>query len=242
MTTAPRTRVLLVEDDRSIAAGLVKGLSRYGFDVEAVATGAAVPEHPDHDIVLLDLGLPDVDGLDVCRALRTRSAVPIIVITARGDETDRVVGLELGADDYLAKPFGLRELVARMRAVLRRVAAPPPLPAPVAVAVGAPDEAAAVPGPQVLGRVTIDRRARRVLVDGDEVALSPREHDLLVALASDPGALITRETLMSDVWDREWFGSTRTLNVHVGTLRRKLGDAVRIEAVRGVGYRLAREA
>jgi two-component system, OmpR family, response regulator RegX3 len=220
-----RHRVLLVEDDASLAEGLAEGLARYGFDADTVATGRAALDAPVPDVVLLDLGLPDIDGLDVCRELRSRSDVPIIVITARAEETDRVVGLELGADDYLAKPFPLRELVARIRAVLRRVA-PSPRPRPA--------------GPEVveLGRLKIDHRERRVLVDGEEVALAPREHDLLAKLASDPGALFTREELMSSVWDENWFGSTRTLNVHVGGLRTKLGGAVAIEAVRGVGYRL----
>ena len=222
--TEGRHRVLLVEDDGPIAEGLVQGLARYGFDAETVATGRAALAASAPDVVLLDLGLPDMDGLDVCRELRRHSNVPIIVITARAEETDRVVGLELGADDYLAKPFGLRELVARIRAVLRRAARP----------------AVAPSGPEVVdaGRLRIDRRERRVLIDGREVALAPREHDLLVELAGDPGALFTREALMSSVWDENWFGSTRTLNVHVAALRDKLGDAVAIETVRGVGYRL----
>jgi two-component system response regulator RegX3 len=224
--TEGRRQVLLVEDDAPIAEGLVQGLARYGFDTEAVATGRAALAASAPDVVLLDLSLPDMDGLDVCRELRRHSNVPIIVITARAEETDRVVGLELGADDYLAKPFGLRELVARIRAVLRRAAPWRPAVAPS--------------GPDVVdvGRLHIDHRERRVLIDDREIALAPREYDLLVELASDPGALFTREALMSSVWDENWFGSTRTLNVHVAALRAKLDDAVAIETVRGVGYRL----
>jgi DNA-binding response OmpR family regulator len=175
-------------------------------------------------MVLLDLGLPDVDGLDVCRELRARGDVPIIVITARADEVDRVVGLEIGADDYVSKPFGVREVIARMRAVLRRVRPAEPTA----------QAADTLPG----GRLVIDRRARRVRVDGVEVTLSPKEYDLLSFLAEAPGAALTREQIMEAVWDANWFGPTKTLDVHVGTLRRKLGDAAIVETVRGVGFRL----
>jgi two-component system response regulator RegX3 len=215
-------KVLLVEDDDAVAESLTRGLSRYGFDVEWVRTGTEALRADLGDVVLLDLGLPDIDGLDVCRELRARSDVPIIVISARADETDRVVGLEIGADDYVSKPFGVREVIARMRAVLRRVQ---PATAP------AEEEA-------VSGRVVIDRRARRVHVDGVEVALTPKEYDLLAFLAEAPGAAFTREQIMEAVWDANWFGPTKTLDVHVGALRRKLGDAVVVETVRGVGFRL----
>jgi DNA-binding response OmpR family regulator len=218
----PPVRVLLVEDDDAIAESLSRGLGRYGFEVEWVRTGAEALRAEVGDVVLLDLGLPDVDGLDVCRELRARSDVPIIVISARADETDRVVGLEIGADDYVSKPFGVREVIARMRAVLRRVR---PATAPI-------EE----PAPS--GRVAIDRRARRVHVDGVEVALTPKEYDLLAFLAEAPGAAFTREQIMEAVWDANWFGPTKTLDVHVGALRRKLGDAVAVETVRGVGFRL----
>jgi two-component system response regulator RegX3 len=217
-------QVLLVEDDDAVAGSLIRALVRYGFDVERVATGREALEAPTYDMVLLDLGLPDMDGLDVCRELRSRGAVPIIVISARADEVDRVVGLEIGADDYMAKPFGVREVVARMRAVLRRTGAaegPPPAEAP-----------------SELSRLVIDRRGRRVSLDGVEVPLAPKEYDLLVFLAGEPGTLFTREHIMAAVWDENWFGPTKTLDVHVGALRRKLGDAVAVETVRGVGFRL----
>ncbi|MCC8246783.1 response regulator transcription factor [Saccharothrix luteola] len=219
-------RVLLVEDDEPIAESLTRGLARYGFDVEWVRTGAEALAAEPTDIVLVDLGLPDMDGLDVCRELRARGDVPIIVISARADETDRVVGLEIGADDYVSKPFGVREVIARMRAVLRRVR--PALPQPDATR--SPD---AQPS-----RLTIDRRARRVHVDGIEITLTPKEYDLLAFLAEAPGAVFTREQIMEAVWDANWFGPTKTLDVHVGALRRKLGDAVAVETVRGVGFRL----
>ncbi|MET9225369.1 response regulator transcription factor [Lentzea sp. NPDC003310] len=212
-------RVLLVEDDEPIAESLTRGLSRYGFEVRWVRTGAEALDAGDFAVVLVDLGLPDMDGLDVCRELRARGDVPIIVISARSDEVDRVVGLEIGADDYVTKPFGVREVVARMRAVLRRVQ---------------PSQRE----PEARGRVRIDRRGRRVHLDGAEVELTPKEFDLLAFLAEDPGAVFTREQIMEAVWDENWFGPTKTLDVHVGVLRRKLGDAASLETVRGVGFRL----
>jgi two-component system response regulator RegX3 len=213
-------RVLLVEDDQPIADSLRRGLVRYGYEVTWVRTGAEALAAAPADMVLLDLGLPDVDGLDVCRELRARGDVPIIVISARADEVDRVVGLEIGADDYVSKPFGVREVIARMRAVARRVR-------PAA-------EQDSLPG----GRLVIDRRARRVHVDGAELQLSPKEYDLLAYLADAPGAALTREQIMEAVWDAHWFGPTKTLDVHIGALRRKLGDAAVVETVRGVGFRL----
>jgi DNA-binding response OmpR family regulator len=219
-------RVLLVEDDEPVAESLRRGLVRYGFEVEWVTTGDAALRHPGpYDVVLLDLGLPDTDGLDVCKALRERGDVPIIVISARSDETDRVVGLELGADDYVSKPFGVREVIARIRAVLRRVQARRP-----EAAAGGPDRY----GP----RLTIDRKAARVHVDGAEVALAPKEYDLLAFLTEEPGALMSREQIMEAVWDANWFGPTKTLDVHVAALRRKFTGVIAIEAVRGVGFRL----
>ena len=150
--------------------------------------------------------------------------MPIIVISARSDETDRVVGLELGADDYVSKPFGVREVIARIRAVMRRVQ---PRTGPAA---GSPD----VYGPHL----TIDRKAARVRLDGEEVALAPKEYDLLAFLTEEPGALMSREQIMEAVWDANWFGPTKTLDVHIASLRRKLGDPGWVETVRGVGYRL----
>ena len=218
-------RVLLVEDDEPVAESLRRGLLRYGFEVAWVTTGGAALGHEEpYDVVLLDLGLPDTDGLDVCKALRERGNVPIIVISARSDETDRVVGLELGADDYVSKPFGVREVIARIRAVMRRAQ---------------PRGEAAAAGPDRYGsRLTIDRKAVRVRLDGEEVALTPKEYDLLAFLTEEPGALMSREQIMEAVWDANWFGPTKTLDVHVAALRRKLAGAVTIEAVRGVGFRL----
>ena len=216
--------MLLVEDDQPIADSLRRGLVRYGYEVTWVRTGTEALAVESADIVLLDLGLPDMDGLDVCRELRARGDVPIIVISARADEVDRVVGLEIGADDYVSKPFGVREVIARIRAVLRRVRPAEPT---------SPTE-----GALAGGRLVIDRRARRVHLDGAELALSPKEYDLLSFLAEAPGAAMTREQIMEAVWDANWFGPTKTLDVHIGALRRKLGDAVVVETVRGVGFRL----
>jgi DNA-binding response OmpR family regulator len=217
-------RVLIVEDDEAIAAPLAKGLEREGLAVERVVTGAdALGSATDSafDVVLLDLGLPDRDGFDVCRELRARSDVPIIVVTARSEEVDRVVGLELGADDYIVKPFGFRELVARIRAVSRRRV--PRVDAPATA----------------VGGLAIDRRTRRVVLTGNELALTPKEFDLLAYLADDPGAVCSRQQLLESVWDPHWYGPTKTLDVHVASLRKKLGDPAWIETVRGVGFRLA---
>jgi two-component system, OmpR family, response regulator RegX3 len=213
-------RILLVEDEDTIAEPLAEGLRREGFGVERAATGRAALEAPAADLVLLDLRLPDMDGLDVCRALRERSDVPIIVVTARGEEADRVVGLELGADDYVVKPFGLRELIARIRAVGRRTAAR-----------GAADALA-------VGGLRVDERARRATLDGRELDLTPKEFDVLAALARDPGAAVSRRRLLEDVWETSWLGSSKTIDVHVASLRKKLGDPGWIETVRGVGFRL----
>ena len=213
--------VLVVEDDDAIAEPLVDGLRREGFDVTRVANGNDALEAAAFDLVLLDLRLPDIDGLDVCRQLRERSRVPIIVVTARGEEADRVVGLELGADDYLVKPYGLRELIARIRAVTRRAAG----------AVGAGE-------PLRVGGLEVDERARTASLHGDELELTPKEFDLLAALARDPGAAVTRQRLLADVWQTTWYGSAKTIDVHVAALRKKLGDAHWIETVRGIGFRL----
>jgi len=213
-------RILVVEDEDAISDPLTAGLRREGFAVERAATGAAALDAAAADVVLLDLRLPDVDGLDVCRRLRERSDVPIIVVTARGEESDRVVGLELGADDYVVKPFGLRELIARIRAVTRRTSRPAPL------------------AQLHVGELVVDVRARRAQVDGRELELTPKEFDLLAALAADPGAAISRRRLLEEVWETSWYGSAKTIDVHVAALRRKLGDPGWIETVRGVGFRL----
>ena len=215
-------KLLLVEDEDAIAEPLAEGLRREGFVVERVATGREALEVAEPDLVLLDVGLPDMDGFSVCRELRSRSSVPIIMVTAKGEEVDRVVGLEVGADDYVVKPFGIRELVARIRAVSRRTAERPPTTR-TAVA---------------LGPLELDTRSRRVSVDGREIDLTPKEFDLLALLASDPGAVFSRARILEEVWETTWFGSAKTIDVHVAALRKKLGDPSWIETVRGVGLRL----
>ncbi len=228
MTAEPatRARVLLVEDDAAIVAPLVEALEREGYDVLATATGRAALDAAEHvDLVLLDLGLPDLDGVEVCHALRARSSTPIIVLTARGDEIDRVLLLELGADDYMVKPFGVRELVARIRAVRRRTA-------PSLIAGAAP------PTERRIGCLRIDERARRVFVRDEEIELTPKEFDLLTMLANDAGAVLRRDQIIEHVWDQHWWGPTKTLDVHIASLRKKLGDPSWIATVRGVGYRL----
>lgn len=217
------TRLLLVEDDDAIADPLVEGLGREGFDVDRVGTGAAALGAPAADLVLLDLGLPDLDGREVCRRMRRASATPIIVVTARDDEVDQVMLLEMGADDYVVKPFRFRELVARIRAVLRRAESPAP---------------SAGERPARIGELIVDRRRRRAWLGERELTLAPKEFDLLALLAQEPGAVCTREEILAEVWDPHWWGPTKTLDVHVGALRRKLGDARWISTVRGVGYRL----
>ncbi len=225
-------RILLVEDDNAIAVSLVDGLTDEGHTVDLVTTGADALAASASDLVLLDLGLPDMDGRDVCRSLRLRSNVPIIMLTARSDEFDRVLGLELGADDYVTKPFSFRELVARIRALARRANPEQAVPADGA---GAPGEHA---GPQQIGPLEIDRRTRRVHLDGNELQLTAKEFDLLAYLATDPGAVCTRTDVLENVWDAFWYGPTKTVDAHVAALRRKLGDHAWIEAVRGVGFRL----
>jgi len=213
--------VLVVEDEDSIAEPLAEGLRREGFTVTRAATGAEALAAPETDVVLLDLRLPDVDGLDVCRRIRERSDVPIIAVTARGEEADRVVGLELGADDYVVKPFGIRELIARIRAVTRRHRGSPGGDGTIRVA-----------------ELELDPRARRVRLAGRELDLTAKEFDLLAALARDPGAAVSRRRLLEEVWETSWYGSTKTIDVHVAALRRKLGDPGWIVTVRGVGFRL----
>lgn len=226
--------MLLVEDDPSIARSLSDSLGTAGFDVDHVATGREAIESAVGDIVLLDLGLPDMDGYDVCRHIRAKSAVPIIVITARGEELDRVLGLELGADDYVVKPFGFRELHARMRAVMRRSNASVFDPADEAS-----DEASDT---LTCGPLTVDRRTHRAtLFDGDsevELGLTPKEFALLAFLLEDPGAVRTRTDIIEHVWDSNWFGPTKTVDAHVAGIRRKLGAASWVQSVRGVGFRV----
>jgi two-component system, OmpR family, response regulator RegX3 len=214
-------RVLVVEDEEAIAEPLAEGLRREGFDVAIARTGGEALAAEAADIVLLDLRLPDMDGLDVCRQLRESSDVPIIVVTARGEEVDRVVGLELGADDYVVKPFGLRELIARIRAVARRS-----------------ERRRATDGTHRIGGLEIDERRRGATMEGAPLDLTPKEFDLLLVLARDPGAVVNRRRLLEEVWNTSWSGSTKTIDVHVAALRRKLGDPSLVETVRGVGFRL----
>jgi len=221
-------RILFVEDEPAIAEPFGRTLLREGFEVVAarsVSEARARFARQPPDLVLLDLALPDGDGRDLCRELRGVSQVPIIMLTARGTELDRVTGLEIGADDYVVKPFSGAEVVARIRAVLRRAASSP-----------APD------GPIVLGDLVVEPAARRARMGGRELALSRKEFDLLAELAQHAGTVVTREQLMARVWDQNWFGSTKTLDVHMGWLRRKLGDDAStpryLHTVRGVGFRL----
>ena len=214
-----QTRVLVVEDDRGIAESLVRGLRHAGYAVEDVRTGRAALAAPSPDVVLLDLGLPDIDGVEVCRRLRARSTAAIIAVTARGEEADRVVALDEGADDYLVKPFGLAELLARIRAVLRR---------------RRPAQ------PEILrhGPLALDLRTRQVSVDGRAVALTPKEFSILECLAADPGRVVSRRQILERAWDAHWYGPTKVLDVHVAALRRKLGVPGLIETVYGHGFRL----
>jgi two-component system, OmpR family, response regulator RegX3 len=230
VATSKRT-VLLVEDEESITAPLSEALSREGFVPVIAGTAAEALELASSrspDLVLLDLMLPDGSGLDVCRELRSRSAVPIIMVTARGEEMDRVVGLEVGADDYVVKPFSAREVVARIRAVLRRTAAAPATAAAEVVE---------------LGDLRVDAARRAASLAGEPLELSRKEFDLLRLLVESAGTVVTRERLIDEVWDTNWFGSTKTLDVHVSALRKKLGDDPNmprfIHTVRGVGFRFA---
>ena len=219
-----------MEDEESITTPLAEALEREGFSARVARTVAEAVELGGRlrpDLVLLDLMLPDGSGLDVCRQLRATSSVPIIILSARGEEADRVVGLELGADDYVVKPFSAREVIARIRAVLRRSAAP----------------AAAPDGPIEIGSVRLDPARRTVAFAGEDVELARKEFDLLALLMQEAGAVVQRERLIDEVWDVNWFGSTKTLDVHVSGLRRKLGDSSSsprfIHTVRGVGFRFS---
>ncbi|MGW7242956.1 response regulator transcription factor [Streptomyces sp. NPDC054804] len=231
-------RVLLIEDDDRVAGPLMEGLHRFGFTVEHARNGTDGLAAPEAAMVLLDLGLPDMDGIDVCRALRARSAVPIIMITARDDEVDRVLGLELGADDYVSKPFGVRELVARIRAVTRRTGLAGLERGHDARRPSADPARPGLPHVQRIGPLTIDRRTRQVHLNESPVALAPKEFDLLTCLADDPGAVCSRRQILDTAWEPNYFGPTKTLDVHIAALRRKLGGSAWIENIRGIGFRL----
>jgi DNA-binding response OmpR family regulator len=209
-----RGTILVVDDETNIAELIELYLSREGFQVVK-----AVGEHRPR-LVVLDIGLPDIDGLEVCRRLRQTSTIPVIFLTARDSEVDRVVGLELGADDYVPKPFSPPELVARVKAVLRRT-----------------DPAATTEIIQVAD-VTIDLGRREVRVHGDAIPFTTREFELLQYLAEHPGLALSRKQILDGVWGYDWFGDERTVDVHLAQVRKKLDGAVRIDTVRGVGYRL----
>lgn len=224
MSLGHLNRILVAEDDTDISDPLVRALSREGYDVTLVTDGPTALSEAlagSTDLLVLDLGLPGMDGLDVCRSLRGRgSTLPVLVLTARTDVPDLVVGLDAGADDYVGKPFRVAELLARVRAQLRRASQPEP-------------DAYSV------GEITLDVPSRRVTVDGTEAALTPKEYDLLLMLMRRAGTVVGRDELMREVWQTEWLGATKTLDMHVSTLRRKLGEAgSRITTVRGVGFRL----
>jgi DNA-binding response OmpR family regulator len=215
------TRVLVVEDDSSMAVQLSRALTRGGYHVDHVVTGGEALRQDHPEVVLLDLDLPDADGVHVCRELRQRHTdTAIIVVTAYSAETDRVAALDAGADDYLVKPFGLHELQARIRAVLRRIR---------------PGD-----GNDVVrhGPLLVDVRTRRVMVDGAEVELTPKEFDILECLAADPGRVCSRLEILESAWDANWYGPTKVLDVHVASLRRKLGVPGLIVTVYGRGFRL----
>lgn len=219
-------RVLLVEDDPSIAQSVTSSLQTAGIEVHHVGTGQAAIDFVKRDrpdVVLMDLGLPDMDGLDASKTIRATSTVPIIIVSARGDELDRILGLELGADDYVVKPFSQRELLARIRAVTRRVS-----------------EASDQPETeQIIGtsRLVINEREHSVKLDGVDVVLTAKEFELLAYLASSPGTVFRRNDILEHVWDVNWFGTTKTLDAHIASIRKKLGNPDWVQAVRGVGFK-----
>jgi DNA-binding response OmpR family regulator len=226
-----RPTILLVEDERAITEPLAEALEREGFVASLAGTAAEALEKATGaapDLVLLDIGLPDGSGFDVCRELRRQSEVPIIMLTARGAEADRVAGLELGADDYIVKPFSARELMARIRAVLRRTGSGP-----------SGDDSDRVE----IGELTLDTARHEARLGNRPLELSRKEFELLRVLMEGAGSVITRESLIEEVWDMNWFGSTKTLDVHVSGLRRKLDDDPKepryIHTVRGVGFRFS---
>jgi two-component system, OmpR family, response regulator RegX3 len=231
--TAPtqRPKILLVEDERTITEPLAEALEREGFVPAVAGTAAEATEMASRsapDLVLLDIGLPDGSGLDVCRELRRRSEVPIIMLTARGAESDRVAGLELGADDYIVKPFSAREVMARVRAVLRRTT---------------PGSGTSDGEQLTIGELSLDPARHEAKLADEPLELSRKEYELLRVLMESAGSVITREALIEEVWDMNWFGSTKTLDVHVSGLRRKLDDDPKvprfIHTVRGVGFRFS---
>ncbi|HZA59453.1 MAG TPA: response regulator transcription factor [Solirubrobacterales bacterium] len=229
MIASSRPEILLVEDETAITEPLAEALEREGFSARVAGTaadGLRMAAESAPDLVLLDIGLPDGSGLDVCRELRREGEVPVIMLTARGSEADRVAGLELGADDYVVKPFSAREVTARVRAVLRRATA----------SAGSRERIA-------IGDLELDTGRHTATLSGEQLELSRKEFELLRTLMERAGNVITRQALIEDVWDMNWFGSTKTLDVHMSGLRKKLGDDAAdpryIHTVRGVGFRFA---
>jgi DNA-binding response OmpR family regulator len=222
-------RILVVEDEANIASFVSAYLEKAGYQVDRAVNGAEAKEKAvscDPALILLDLNLPDMDGLEVCRAVRATSQVPILMLTARDDDVDKIVGLEVGADDYLTKPFNPRELVARIRSILRRATAPPPVSK----------------GRRTHGAIAIDAGRRELTVDGDPIQLAPKEFDLFWELLDHSGLVLTRDQLLERVWGYTFAGDTRTVDVHVRQLRRKIGDTCPIVTVWGVGYKVADDA
>ena len=229
--SSQRPTVLLVEDEQGITEPLAEALEREGFNAAVAGTAAQAMEMAagrEPDLVLLDIGLPDGSGLDVCRELRRQGDVPIIMLTARGSEADRVAGLELGADDYVVKPFSAREVMARVRAVLRRAT---------------PTTGGDAGKPIRIGNLSLDTAKHEVRLDGAKLELSRKEFELLRVLMESAGSVLTREALIDEVWDMNWFGPTKTLDVHISGLRKKLDDDPKepryIHTVRGVGFRFS---
>lgn len=224
-------RILLVDDEPLITDSLTYSLRREGFDVKSVGDGVTAlqeVEKFDPELVVLDIMLPGMSGLEVCRRIRANSTIPVIMLTARGEEIDRVLGLEVGADDYLAKPFSFRELLARIRSILRRVEL---------------DRQSAHVQASTVGNLTLDPVSRRVFKSEQELQLSAREFDLLSSLMKNAGRALSREELLAEVWGDDWIGDPRTLDVHVRWLRLKVEDDPAspryIQTVRGHGYRFA---
>ena len=225
-------KILIVEDERNIASFVSMYLKNARYTVEIARDGAEAlqkAENAKPDLVVLDLMLPDIDGLEVCRQIRSSSDVPILMLTARDDDIDKIVGLEVGADDYLTKPFNPRELVARIKSILRRSTA--------SAKSGRPAEAV-----MEHGDLKIDAGRREVTVSGEHVQLAPKEFDLLWELLDHRGLVLTRDQLLERVWGYTFAGDTRTVDVHVRQLRRKLGDACPVATVWGVGYKVADDA
>ena len=222
-----KARILIVDDDPDVVEIIRLYCHREEFFTRVAATGESAMHSIGAwkpDLVLLDLSLPDLDGLIVCQEMRKSVDIPIIILTARGEESERILGLELGADDYIAKPFSPRELMARIKAVLRRTA-------------GLQSES----GRLVVGSLVIDTVQRVVLIDGEPIKLTPREYDLLEFMARSPGRAFHREQLLAAVWGYDFYGDARNVDTHVKNLRAKIGDAVQIDSVWGIGYRLVAE-